>query len=116
MNPEPGAPSPWGEPAPAYSGPGAAPGRNGDGPDHASFSAPNRAPDVVYWSRPGLWVGGTARVAPRPRPTGRRRLLRVIRSSTALVVIALSLGVAIAAGLAGVVWLIAAAIHHAAGN
>lgn len=116
MSPEPGAPSPWGQPAPAYSGPAAAPGRNGDSANHAGVGAQNQAPDVVYWSRPGLWVGGTARVAPRTRPTGGRRLLRVIRSSTALVVIALSLGVAIAAGLAGVLWLIAAAIHHAAGN
>lgn len=114
MSPEPGAPSPWGQPAPAYTGPAGAPARNGDAPAHAPAYAPGD--EVAYRSRPGVWVGGTSRVEPRTRPSGGRRLLRVIRSSTALVVIALSLGVAVAAGLGGLVWLIAAAIHHAAGN
>lgn len=112
MSPEPGGTSPWGQPAPAYTGPAGAPARNGDAPPHA----PAPGHEVAYRPRPGMWASGTARVEPRARPSGGRRLLRVIRSSTALLVIALSLGVAVAAGLGGLVWLIAAAIHHAAGN
>ena len=102
----PDAPSPWGQPAPVYSGPAGAPARNGDGPDHA----------LPYRPRPHVWAGDGTRVDPPGRLSGRRRLFRVVRSSTALVVIALSLGVAVAAALAGMVWLLAAAIHHAAGN
>jgi hypothetical protein len=44
------------------------------------------------------------------------RVLRGIRSGVALTVIALALGVAAAAALGLVVWLIATAIHHAAAN
>lgn len=41
------------------------------------------------------------------------RMLRMVRSTTGLVVIALVMGAALAAVLGGTVWLIAAALHHA---
>jgi hypothetical protein len=44
------------------------------------------------------------------------RILRGVRSGVALAVIALALGVAAAASLGVIVWLIATAIHHAASN
>jgi hypothetical protein len=52
-----------------------------------------------------------------PGPSRREhRVLRGIRSGLALTVIALALGVAAAASLGLIVWLIATAIHHAAAN
>jgi hypothetical protein len=52
-----------------------------------------------------------------PPPTRREhRLLRGVRSGLALTVMALALGVAAAASLGVIVWLIATAIHHAANN
>jgi hypothetical protein len=83
-------PSPWGPPAPAR-------------PIHDTLGR-------------GLWAGGTIPTAPRTRASGGHRAWRAARSSVALATIAVSLGVAVAAGLAGLVWLIAAAIHHAAAN
>lgn len=47
------------------------------------------------------------------RDRGDHRVLRVIRSTTSLVIIALVMGVALAAVLGGAVWLIATALHHA---
>lgn len=44
---------------------------------------------------------------------GDRRGFRAIRSTTSLLIIALVLGVALAAALGGLVWLIAYALHHA---
>ena len=47
------------------------------------------------------------------RDRGDHRALRVIRSTTSLVIIALVMGAALAAVLGGAVWLIASALHHA---
>jgi hypothetical protein len=58
------------------------------------------------------WPGGHGTVTKRRE----RRLLRGVRSGVVLTVIALALGVATAASLGVIVWLIAAAIHHAASN
>jgi hypothetical protein len=44
------------------------------------------------------------------------RVLRMIRSTTVLVVIALSLGAALAAALGGIIYLIATALHHASNS
>jgi hypothetical protein len=64
-------------------------------------------------AEPG-WPLGAGHAATRsPRE---HRVLRGIRSGVALTFIALALGVAGAAGLGLIVWLIATAIHHAAAN
>ncbi len=55
--------------------------------------------------------GGHATVTKREH-----RILRGVRSGLVLAVIALALGVATAASLGVIVWLIATAIHHAASN
>lgn len=47
------------------------------------------------------------------RPRTEHRILRMIRSTSTLVIIALALGAALAAALGSVVWLIATALHHA---
>jgi hypothetical protein len=44
------------------------------------------------------------------------RVLRMIRSTTVLVVIALVLGLALAGALGGIVYLIATALHHASNS
>jgi len=124
--------SPWGEPAPASEAdepvempnvvasgqpvPGA---ENGSGPGAKNGSVPG--PVTGNGSVPGA---GPQRApswplvaAPVPAPTrGEHRLLRGIRSGVALTVMALALGVAAAASLGVIVWLIATAIHHAANN
>jgi hypothetical protein len=41
------------------------------------------------------------------------RVLRAIRSTTGLIIIAGALGLALAASIGAVVWLIASALHHA---
>jgi hypothetical protein len=58
---------------------------------------------------------------PRPLPPPRlrreslaRKVLRIGGASTGLIIIALGVGLGLAAALGGVVWLIATAIHHAA--
>lgn len=48
-----------------------------------------------------------------PRGTADRHDFRAARSTTSLVIIALAMGVALAVVLAGAVWLIAGALHHA---
>lgn len=50
------------------------------------------------------------------RDRGDHRTLRVIRSTTSLVIIALALGAALAVVLGGTVWLIATALHHASSS
>jgi hypothetical protein len=55
--------------------------------------------------------GGHATVTKREH-----RILRGVRSGVVLAVIALAFGVATAASLGVIVWLIATAIHHAASN
>ncbi len=75
----------------------------------------NGSPPVErgHVSAPGWPIGaGHARVTRRRE----HRVLRGIRSGVALTIIALALGVAVAAGLGVIVWLIATAIHHAAAN
>ena len=92
--------------------------------------------------RPPLWAapeaagpGRPAAVRPadtavRPAETARRpgrpaaayaafesrghRVFRIVRSSTVLIIIALGLGLALAAAIGGIVYAIAAALHHAA--
>lgn len=44
------------------------------------------------------------------------RWFHKIGSTTALIVIALGLGLALAAGLGAIIWGIATALHHAANN
>ena len=63
----------------------------------------------------------TAPEPPRPlyvqRPYRRRRprpFFRVTRATAGLIIITAGLGVALAAALGAVIWLLAAAIHHAA--
>jgi hypothetical protein len=52
----------------------------------------------------------------RRRETPAHRVLRVTRATTALIIIALGLGLALASLLGVLIWAIAAAIHHAAGS
>lgn len=47
---------------------------------------------------------------------GDQRFFRKVGSTTALVVIALGLGLALAAGLGALIWAIADALHHAANS
>ena len=47
--------------------------------------------------------------------TGRRGL-RVLGSTTGLVIIALAIGLVVAVGLAAVTWVVANALHHAANS
>ncbi len=42
-----------------------------------------------------------------------RAVFRVVRSSVGLMIIALGLGLALAAGMGALVWAIATALHHA---
>jgi hypothetical protein len=44
------------------------------------------------------------------------RVLRMVGSTTGLVIIALAIGLAVAASLAAIVWVIASALHHAANS
>ena len=76
--------------------------------ENGSGTATGRRP-----SEPG-WPPGPAHAAVKRRRE--HRVLRGIRSGVALTVIALALGVAAAAALGLIVWLIATAIHHAAAN
>jgi hypothetical protein len=46
-------------------------------------------------------------------PERERRVLGFLRSMTTLVVVALGLGLLIAAVLGGIIWAIAGALHHA---
>lgn len=48
------------------------------------------------------------------RDKSEHRIVRTVRSTTSLVIIAVALGVAVAAVLGGAVWLLTAALHHAA--
>ncbi len=41
------------------------------------------------------------------------RFIRMVRSTTSLIIIALAIGTVLAATLGGTVWLIASALHHA---
>ncbi len=47
------------------------------------------------------------------RDGGQHRIVRMVRSTSTLVIIAVALGTALAAVLGSVVWLIATALHHA---
>lgn len=47
------------------------------------------------------------------RDSSDHRMLRMARSTTSLVVIALVMGAVLAAVLGGAVWLLASALHHA---
>ena len=47
------------------------------------------------------------------RQGSEHRVLRMARSTTSLVIIALAIGMALAVTLGGLVWLIASALHHA---
>ncbi|HMC39747.1 MAG TPA: hypothetical protein VKI19_08805 [Acidimicrobiales bacterium] len=47
----------------------------------------------------------------RDRPD--HRIFRMVRSTTTLIIIAAGLGLALAAGIGAVVWMIASALHHA---
>ena len=49
-----------------------------------------------------------------PPETRRHHVFRVVRSSTVLIIIALGLGLALAATIGGVIYAIASALHHAA--
>ena len=42
-----------------------------------------------------------------------RRVLRVVGSTTGLIIIALGIGLAIAAAIGALAWVIASALHHA---
>lgn len=48
-----------------------------------------------------------------PRDADGRHSIHAVRSTTSLIIIALVLGLALAAVLGGAVWLIAGALHHA---
>ena len=61
--------------------------------------------------RPVRAGGAGFAVAPE---SGAHRVFRVVRSSTVLIIIALGLGLALAATIGGIVYAIAAALHHAA--
>jgi hypothetical protein len=92
----------------AENGSGSA-AENGSGPATGNGSEPGAGSQ-----RAPSWPLVPAPVAP---PTRREhRLLRGVRSGVALTVMALALGVAAAASLGVIVWLIATAIHHAANN
>jgi hypothetical protein len=123
--------SPWGEPAPASEAdePAETPSVVASGQpipgaeDRSGFVAGNGSGPPVTGNGSGSgagpqqapsWPLGPAHKA---SPTRREhRLLRGIRSGVALAVMALALGVAVAASLGVIVWLIATAIHHAANN
>ena len=107
MMPERERPSAWGDPAPAVP--------TGSEPTSSLPPSPNgsRAARDGQAPPPGWPVGfGQATVTKRRE----RRLLRGVRSGVVLTLIALALGVATAASLGVIVWLIATAIHHAASN
>jgi hypothetical protein len=82
------------------------------------------APVMVSGNGSGPVPAGRPAAGPWPLGAGHailakrreHRVLRGIRSGVVLTVIALALGVAVAAGLGVIVWLIATAIHHAAAN
>lgn len=50
------------------------------------------------------------------RQGSHHRVLRMVRSTSSLIVIALALGAALAAVLGSAVWLIATALHHASNS
>lgn len=102
--PESEGPSPWGDPAPAHEDP--APPL----PISENGSAPVARHSLLA---PGWPLGAGYAVLARRRE---HRVLRGVRSVVVLTVMALALGVAVAASLGVIVWLIAAAIHHAAAN
>jgi hypothetical protein len=82
------------------------------------------APVMVSGNGSGPVTAGHPAAGPWPLGAGHaslakrreHRVLRGIRSGAVLTVIALALGVAAAAGLGVIVWLIATGIHHAAAN
>jgi hypothetical protein len=47
------------------------------------------------------------------RQTSDHRIFRVVRSTTGLIIIAAAIGLALAATIGAVVWVIASALHHA---
>jgi hypothetical protein len=139
-------PSTWGEPAPTYDEVDESAGGGGyvhEGPVGAADGEGQKTPYQAQADQ-GTNAPGWGTVAPalvsgngsRPVPGGiasppgwpagvahagvarrrEHRVLRGIRSGLALTVIALALGVAAAAGLGLIVWLIATAIHHAAAS
>ena len=96
-------PSPWGEPAAAYIRPSTSSSEVGsttNGQVGISTSSATRAihiqPHFVQ------------------RPSRVRRAFRMTSSSVGLLIIAAGLGLALAAALGALVWLIATAIHQAA--
>jgi len=50
------------------------------------------------------------------RPSSGHRVARVVGSTTGLVIIALAIGLVVAASLATLTWVIATALHHAANS
>jgi hypothetical protein len=110
-------PSAWGEPAPAYESEPEPPAEVTG--ESATFTRPPLSSN-------GSHAGGDGQVSAQAWPVGLRpatvtkgrehRFLRGVRSVVVLTVIALALGVATAASLGVIIWLIATAIHHAASN
>jgi hypothetical protein len=66
------------------------------------------------WGDPPAAYKGTPAVNRRRPETNFHRVFRVSRATIGLIVIALGLGLALAAGLGALVWVIATAVHHAA--
>jgi type IV secretory pathway TrbD component len=64
-------------------------------------------------ARPGRRTGPNRVAAGTPRE---HRVVRATFSSLALIVIALGIGLILAAGLGAAIWGIATALHHAANN
>jgi hypothetical protein len=97
-------------------------------PDSSGYEYPGITGDLTRhpFSPNGSRAAGNGQVSAQAWPVGvghatvtkrrEHRILRGVRSGVVLTVIALALGVATAASLGVIVWLIATAIHHAASN
>lgn len=111
-------PAPPSEPAPEWP-------EQGAGLSRPPSTRRPAAPGSTVRGRPGPSPSPTAR-APLPPLFGarppealdreRHRVLRKLRSTTVLIVIALGLGLLLAVILGGLSWAIAAALHHASNN
>lgn len=76
-----------------------------------------RTPSAPAGFGPGRRAGSSPPVRPGPAAVGGSRaheILHIVRSSTVLLILALGLGLALAALIGGAVYGIAAALHHAA--